>query len=493
MATVSVSNASDLQRALDSAARGDVIVLDGGNYGSLSLNGSSRRADYTFDDLTIKSRSGSDPAVFNAVNLANVTNVTFDGVTFDFNEKSGSSKPFVFNSTRGVSVINSEIDGKLEGGHGSGHGLWVMESSDFRLQNTDITDFATAAHFRSIDNLKVIDNSYSGISYDAMFFGRIDGALIEGNSVVMKGEPGVAHRDMIQFWNNDINAPSTDIVIRGNTLTAAEGMTHAIFMSNDVAHRGGGLDSYHKNILIENNTIKSGQVFGILVGQTVDLTIRGNSVLQHAAVDSDRPVAIPVIRVEDSAKDVSITGNTTHRTPEAVSSSNNWMSDDGKVAAGWTISGNRIVSLGTDSGSTGSGGASGGGSGGGGTSTGTGNGSADYFRYSGGEIDGRESAAFQGVDFGEGDRIVLRNFDAGTFRHYAGDNKMSINAAQSYVQLNSLTDIQELVAASKDVSAVFQTTNDTLVVRIAQDDGILDIALPGFAAAYTDGFDSSLF
>ena len=123
----------------------------------------------------------------------------------------------------------------------------------------------------------------------------------------------------------------------------------------------------------------------------------------------------------------------------------------------------------------------------------SGDGVANDVRYNGAEIDGQERITFKGVDFGEGDRILLRNFDAGTFRHYAGDNKMAIDASKTYAQLNSLTDVQELVAASQDVSAVFRAANDTLVVRIAQDDGVLEIALPGLADAYKDSFDSSLF
>ena len=93
-----------------------------------------------------------------------------------------------------------------------------------------------------------------------MLIARIDGALIEGNSVEMNGK-GVAHRDTIQFWNRDVNDPSRDIVIRGNTLIAADA-THGIYMANDVAHQGGDLDSFYQNITIENNTIKSGQVLG---------------------------------------------------------------------------------------------------------------------------------------------------------------------------------------------------------------------------------------
>jgi hypothetical protein len=171
------------------------------------------------------------------------------------------------------------------------------------------------------------------------------------------------------------------------------------------------------------------------------------------------------------------------------------MADDGKVPSGWTIGNNKIVPLGTDSGSTGgSTGVTSGGSGGGasGGSTSAGDGTATSFRYDGAGIDGSERVTFTGVDFGEGDRITLKNFDAGTFRHYAGDNRMAINDSQSYIQMNSLTDLQEVVTASKDLTALFRA-GDTLVVRIAQDDGVLDIVLPGLADDYQDSFDSSLF
>lgn len=498
MATVSVSSASELQKALDNASKGDVLVLDSGNYGTLSLNGNSRQADYKFDDITITSKTASNPAVFNRVNLSNVTNVTFDDIKFDYT--TGDGKPFLFNNTSGISIIDSEIDGKLDGGHGAGHGLWVINSDDFRLEGTEIKDFATGAHFRSIDNLDVVNNSFTGISYDAMLLGRIGGALIQGNDVVMKGEPGIAHRDMIQFWNNDNNDPSHDIVIRGNTLVAAETVTHGIFMANDLAHKGGGMSTYYENILIENNVIKSGQVFGILVGQTDGLTIRNNTVLQHTSIDSSRPVDTPVIRVEDDSKNVSVTGNTTHRNPEAVSSDENWQSENRGTPNGWTISGNKIASIGTDSGGaggSGSGGGSGGSSGGGGgvapsgPSGNSGNGRADTFRFDGSKIDGRETATYKNVDFSEGDKIILTKFEKGTFDHYAGDNQVTINAAKSHVVINSIVDLQEIVTAAKDVTA--KITGDKLVVSVAQDDGSFHMTLPGMGELYQDSFDKALF
>ena len=241
------------------------------------------------------------------------------------------------------------------------------------------------------------------------------------------------------------------------------------------------------NVTIENNTIKSDQVLGIAVGKAVGVKISNNTVLQHSAIDSTNGRYIPLIRVDKDSKQVSITGNTTHKTPEAVEPSNNWMPDNYKPS-GWTIANNKIVPLGTTGGS----------SGGGSVapappSLPAGDGGADDFRYNGNNIDGTERVTFKNVDFKEGDRIILSNFDNGTFRHYAGDNVVTVNADRNWVRIDSLTDIQELVTASPDVKAVFQTTNNTLVMRIEQDDGTLDIAMPGYAAAYKATFNDDLF
>ncbi len=61
MATVTVSSKSGLMNALNSADAGDRIVLQGGNYGSLTLNGNSKAEDYKFEDITIVSERRQQP------------------------------------------------------------------------------------------------------------------------------------------------------------------------------------------------------------------------------------------------------------------------------------------------------------------------------------------------------------------------------------------------------------------------------------------------
>ena len=205
MATVTVSDKSELMKALNSADAGDRIVLQSGNYGSLSLNGNSQTADYTFDGITIASADASRPAVFNMVNLANVTNVTFDKIKFDYNSDSGTSKPFFFNGSKGIAIINSDVDGMTKDGYGTGQGIWVSNCAGFRVENTDIRNFTKGLVAYSSDDLKIVGNSFDGASVDAMYFNRIDGARIEGNSVEMKAKPDTAHQDAIQFGNDVAN------------------------------------------------------------------------------------------------------------------------------------------------------------------------------------------------------------------------------------------------------------------------------------------------
>ena len=231
------------------------------------------------------------------VNLTNVTNVTFDNIKFDYNTNSDTSKPFFFNGTKGISIVNSEIDGMLTGGYGSGHGLWVKESSG--LPGREHRHLRTSPRpwraFAIVDDLKVIGNTFDGMrrGCDASSPAST-GRSSKATRSRWKGEPGNRHRDMIQFWNNDTNDTSRDIVIRGNTLERGrDDDPRHLHGERRRARVTGDLDDFYRNITIENNTIKSGQVFGIVVGEAVGVKIRNNTVLQHSAIDSSRPSTFP--------------------------------------------------------------------------------------------------------------------------------------------------------------------------------------------------------
>ena len=119
---------------------------------------------------------------------------------------------------------------------------------------------------------------------------------------------------MIQFWTNGTDAPSTDIMIRGNLLASGRGTwTQSIFMRNEEVDTGrAGMEMFYRNILIEENVIANAHLHGITVGETEGLVIRQNTVLRNAlseGEDDNPPLWTPMIRVVEEARNVYITGN----------------------------------------------------------------------------------------------------------------------------------------------------------------------------------------
>ena len=152
MSTISVSNASQLNAALRSAKSGDTIELAGGDYGRLQLK------DVHFSsDVTLKSASGSNPAILAHANITRVSHLVFDGVDFVTGAASGDGgKPFVVNQSDNITIRNALFDGQTQsGGYGNAHGLWVVKSDHFTLENSELRDFKVASYFHDQSNLVV--------------------------------------------------------------------------------------------------------------------------------------------------------------------------------------------------------------------------------------------------------------------------------------------------------------------------------------------------
>jgi parallel beta-helix repeat protein len=436
-----VSGREGFLSALNSADGSDTIVLKSGNYGSVELSSSQ------LSNVTITSASASNPAVFKSFSAKGASNLTIDRISFV---------------------------GSSSGGYGDGTGLKLSKGSNVTIEDSTFSTYAKGIQVWGTSNVKVIDNTLKNISHDGMVMGHTNGALIQDNDINMNARPGSDHKDNIQFYNEGPLAPASDITIRGNSLSSADGVTHGIFMGNADARSGDKLSEYYENVLIENNSVATGHRLGISVGQADGVTIRGNRVLQHEDMNSSKTINKPVILVHEDSRDVVITGNVVLDAPSAASGA--W--GDESSGSGWSISSNKLVSLGTTSGSSSSAPppepASP-------DSDTPGSGTANDFRFNNGdEISGKQRTVFNDVSFDEGDRIILNKFDAGTFNDVGGGNIVENNAEETYVRIDSLADIREIDAASKDVSALSQA-DGTLVLRVEQDQGTLDIVLPGLA------------
>ncbi len=463
MSTFNVSNARELDSALDDARSGDKILLAQGNYGELDINGRSFPTFAGNGAVTIASASDGRPAVFNEMDLRNVSNVTLDGLKFD--DDGGSGKAFVVYNSDGVTIRDSSFEGVVRGGYGASFGLQIIEAEDITVEGTEFREFTKSASFINIEDLVVRNNDFRGASIDSMVFGDVHNARIEGNEVHDQ-KVNAKHTDMIQFWAVQKGEVSSDVTIKNNVLhSGGDSETHGIFIWNEV-----GSDPY-ENFLIEGNTIVSGQYHGLTVSGADGLTIRNNVVLQDEdAKKSD--VAIPRIFVDDS-RDVKISGNTAHM-----------ISDDGGQS--WSVGGNKIVTLGTKASNAPSRDSSDDQNSGGTRAPqagSDGNGRAESFRFDGDKVNGLDRDKVAGLDFGEGDKLVLIDYDRDTFDdEWKDSNFVANNQAGTFVRIDSLADIHELAAESRDIDV--DARGDTLVLTIDQNSGTHQIGLEGLGGSY---------
>lgn len=336
-----------LMEALSNARGGETILLEGGTYGALTLNGKSG-FDIAFPDMvTITSADPDDPAVFTAMDIDGAANLTLDGLVFDYTFRKGQPlhvRPFSITGFRNVILRNSTFDGDLArgvspeaDGFGWGYGLRVGRGSNLTIENNEIFHFHRGIVSGGIDGFVVRGNDLHSLRSDGMDFAQVQNVLIEGNYLhdFTRAFGTKDHADMIQFWTNRTSKPSTNITIRGNVLMAAGGgATQSIFMRNDMVDRGlAGDEMFYRDILIEDNVILNGHVHGITVGETDGLTIRNNTLLRLQKFVTpetrQKKVTIPSINLKPESRRVRVEGNLAPRFPEA--------------RAGWIVRDNMVV------------------------------------------------------------------------------------------------------------------------------------------------------
>lgn len=344
---INVSSMSQLYDALANAAGGETILLEGGDYGDMTLTKKSG-FDVTFpSNVTIASADPDNPAVFSGLDLRGASNLTFDGITFDYEFQLGdkiSARPFALRDSTDITIRNSTFDGDvahgmsdIDDGYGYAIGLYLWKSAGVNVENNEFFDFARGTSMKRSSDVTVSGNDIHSIRHDAMTFSQMTHAVIEDNYIHdMRGSlKSNDHRDMIQFWTTDTDAPSTDITIRNNHLDIGEGTaTQSIFMGNELVKTGqAGAEMFYRDIVIEDNVIANGHWHGITVGETDGLSIRNNSVL-HAVVEKPgggETIGAPWISVSSVSKDVQIENNATS------------VIKGEKGQADWTLSNNVFV------------------------------------------------------------------------------------------------------------------------------------------------------
>lgn len=327
MTTTLVSSVAQLYTALSTSQGGDVIELAPGTYDKIGL-WSGSGFDINFDGpVTIRSADPDNPAVVSELAVNEASNLTFDGIHFDYEAAPGTSstnRPFEVKNSDNITIKNSVFDGDLaEGvdarsdGFGTGVGLSLRKNSNVVIENNEFFDFHKGIGVGETTDLVFRDNDIHSIRVDGLTLVKTIGAVIEGNHIhdFKRNLEAGDHSDMIQMWTTNTDFPSSDIVIRNNHLDIGDGdHTQGIFLGNEAVRflpEDQQASMFYQNFTIEDNLLINAHSNGIVVGQVNGLTLSGN-VLLHADGETPRDAGHlepPRIRLNEDSTNVVVTDN----------------------------------------------------------------------------------------------------------------------------------------------------------------------------------------
>ncbi|WP_420587363.1 right-handed parallel beta-helix repeat-containing protein [Ruegeria sp.] len=295
-----IRTGQELAKALKTARGGETFLLASGNYGAVRIQQTFKKP------VTIRSASPQSPACLSELRLSRASNITFDGIVFDYTFKTGDKNhviKFEIRNSHGITITNSVFDGAHSNGIGHGRGLFIRDSSKVTISDSTFSKWMRAITAVNCTHLNIQRNQIYDIRADGMAFSGIDHMLIEDNRLHnFRASTGKDHRDMIQVTRTS-NKGSSDIVIRNNVFDIGAGdFTQTIFMGRSGKNTSDPL-LRHRNILIENNVIYNAHLHGISIYAVDGLSIRKNSIIRvplRKGGSGNGKVMIPRINVNAS-------------------------------------------------------------------------------------------------------------------------------------------------------------------------------------------------
>ncbi len=347
--TITVSSYAGLVKALSGATGGEKIVLAAGDYGKLMLTEGRSIFSKMASEVTITSADPNHPASFSGMSLTGLKNITFDHVKFDYTAEPGAAvanSPFNLTKCSNITIINSEFDGdKATGtgtysdGFGTGRALSITGGSNVTLSNNSIHDFHRGVVVAKSTDIKITGNELKGMASDGLDFAQVSNVTIDKNHIhdFIRSPLSSAHPDMIQFWTNGTTSPSTNIKITNNILDVGAGSeTQSIFMRNEMVDSyGAGKAMFYQNVVISNNIIRNADGHGISVGETTNVLVDNNTLLQSVTVDKGGAISVPTIFVATSSTGVTITDNVIPSLGSTLKGPH----------AGWTMGNNYLATI----------------------------------------------------------------------------------------------------------------------------------------------------
>lgn len=276
MSVINVANQAQLAAALSTAVGGETFVLAPGSYGSVSISGRNFSAP-----ITIQSQSSTSMATFSNLDVRNSSNIAFKSVDIGramaANEYDYGKMASVF-SSKNVSFDAVKIHGTLDGNpRNDGWGLYVADSANVRVANSDFTELHRGAVFERSSNLTVEANKVHGIRSDGLDFTAVDTVLLKDNQLRDFFPVADDHADAIQFWSQGQTRGSSNITITGNQIFQGSGLgMQGMHLRDEV-----GTNPF-KNVNIYNNILYGNDMWnGIHVNHGQGVSITNNTVVSR--------------------------------------------------------------------------------------------------------------------------------------------------------------------------------------------------------------------
>ncbi|WP_176559231.1 right-handed parallel beta-helix repeat-containing protein [Rubellimicrobium roseum] len=274
----------------------------------------------------IRAADPASPPRFTGGLIANVQGLVIEGILVDYTfspEDKANDRIFRIEGSRNVAVRNSVFDGDeaqgrgpLDDGFPTAYAVSVRNSSGITIEANEIRTFYRGIVVSESEALVVRGNDIHSLRMDGMNFAQVERLLVEGNHIhdFDRSVESKDHADMIQFWTKGTEAPSRDIVIRGNLLNSGQGwFTQSIFMRNEEVDQGNaGPEMYYQDVVIEGNFILNAHLHGISVGESAGLEIANNTVVRNPNSAGTKPnpkTFIPLITVASGSTDVLVEKN----------------------------------------------------------------------------------------------------------------------------------------------------------------------------------------
>lgn len=299
MATIRVTNQTELSAAVKAAKAGDTVVLAAGNYKELLVDDKISATAITF-----KSESSTNPAVIGYVRAIRSDGVAFQdlkvgrqlvtGVDQDYTNMAlvQDSKNVAFS---GITFFSTGADEKY-----LGRGIFVRDSASVSVKGSDFSHLAVGMCTMTTDGVVVQNNKFHNLRIDGTEFTAVKNVLIDGNDYRDFKSSAIDHPDAIQFWTNGTKQASTDIMISNNVIMPGTGAgSQGIFIQDEI----GGLP--YERLTIKNNLLLDAGNYwnGIAVRGGKDVVLEGNTSISPTGDDK-----VFYIRI-DNVTGVKLTNN----------------------------------------------------------------------------------------------------------------------------------------------------------------------------------------